>query len=110
MGKLVDTKTISHMKVTIPIPWNKNCDKKVTYYIGQIPVKGLRIPDLQIHSKVQGDDDGYGGSVLEFLMDDGTIEKVKGPYHCDSYSHTSILFDILKEILWLTDICDKERN
>ena len=98
MSQIVDTSTISHIKITIPIPWNKTCRNQVTYYIGQIPVEGLRIPCLQIHEKIGGNDEGYGGAVLSFLMEDGTIEKVKGPFYKSEAENPRILFYILQAL------------
>ena len=95
MGDIIDTSTIKHRKFTIPIPWNKGCGKKVTYYIAALPEKGLRgSGDFQIHEKIEGDGEGYGGATLKFLMEDGTIEDVKGPFY--KYGpHSRILWDIL---------------
>jgi hypothetical protein len=37
--------------------------------------------------------DGYGGSILEFKLEDGTVDKVKGPWHSNSdalYADTGV--------------------
>ena len=98
MSNIIDTSTIKHKKFTIPIPWNKECGKKVTYYIAALPEEGLRgSGNFQIHEKIEGNDDGYCGATLEFLMEDGAIEKVKGPFY--KYGpHVRILWDILLNI------------
>lgn len=96
MSDIIKTSTIPHRKFTIPIPWNKECGKTVTYYVGQVPVKGLRSPDLQIHEKIEGNDEGYCGATLEFLMEDGTTEKVKGPFYQNEDSNSGILFEALQ--------------
>jgi hypothetical protein len=96
MSDIVKTETIKHQKFTIPIPWNKTCGKTVTYYIAPIPTEGLRsTSDFQIHEKISGNDEGYGGSTLKFLMEDGTIEEVKGPFYQHEDSTKRILWDIL---------------
>ena len=55
--------------------------------------------DFQIHEKIEGNDEGYCGAVLDFLMEDGTIEKVKGPFYKYKDDNERILMDIIKAIL-----------
>ena len=96
MSKIIDTGTIPHRKFTIPLPWNKKSPMRVTYYIGGIKEKGIRgYYEFQIHEKISGNDLGYCGSVLDFLMEDGTIEKVKGPFYKSSGENSEILYEIL---------------
>ena len=98
-NKLVDTKTIPHIKFTIPLPWNPKSKKSVTYYIGGIKRDGLRgFHDFQVHEKIEGNDDGYGGATLSFLMEDGSTEEVKGPFHKHAASTSRILHEILLDM------------
>ena len=100
MSDIIKTSTIPHKKFTIPIPWNKKCGKSVTYYVGDITHERLRAGlDFQIHEKIEGNDEGYGGATLEFLMEDGTIERVKGPFYKDKASTPRILMDIIKGLI-----------
>ena len=72
MSNIIDTSTIKHKKFTIPIPWNKECGKKVTYHIAALPEEGLRgSGNFQIHEKIEGNDDGYCGATHEFVKEDG---------------------------------------
>ena len=99
MSEIIDTKTIPHMKFTIPLPWNKKHPKRATYYIGCIKEPALRdYGKFQIHEKISGNDEGYGGATLEFLMFDGTFEKVKGPFWKDPSMNQRIFYDILAAI------------
>ncbi len=101
MSKIVETNTISHKKFTIPIPWDPQSNMTVTYYIAVLQAKGFRgTSDFQIHSKIKGNDEGYGGAVLEFLMEDGTVEKVKGPFYQYKEQNPRILWDILTGVKW----------
>ena len=96
MDGIIETSTIPHEKFTIPLPWNKGSGRKVTYYIAGIKAEFIRGYDkFQIHEKIEGDDEGYGGAVLEFLMKNGEIEKVKGPFHKHKEGHLRILYEIL---------------
>ena len=65
----MDTSKAPHKKVKLG---------KDTYYITRYP-EG----DAHIHISRPWDQDGYGGAIVSFLLEDGTIEKVKGPYCCD---------------------------
>ncbi len=97
---IIKASTIPHKKFTIPIPWNRECGKKATYYIAEIPHERVTSGgDFQIHEKIEGNDEGYGGAVLEFLMQDGTIEKVKGPFYKYKEGHNRILTDIIKHFV-----------
>ena len=96
MSEIIDTKTIPHWKFTIPLPWNPTCPRKVTYYIGGIKHEALRgYGEFQIHEKIEGNDEGYGGAVLKFLMADGSIDEVKGPFYEYRPQNERILFEIL---------------
>jgi len=96
---IIKTSEIPHKKFTIPIPWNKKCGKKATYYIAEIPHELIMSGgDFQIHEKIEGNNEGYGGAVLEFLMEDGTIEKVKGPFYKYKDGHHRILMNIIKHL------------
>jgi len=96
MSEIIETSTIPHRKFTIPIPWNKKCGKSVTYYIAGIPCDGIRgFSEFQIHECIEGDGEGYGGSFLNFLMEDGTTERVKGPFFKHKESNARILYEIL---------------
>ena len=61
-------------------------DKKIWY----IPVQDNAADDLHVQIKGEGSQlgsfQGYGGATLEFLLEDGTIDKVKGPWHSNSIS------------------------
>lgn len=48
------------------------------YYISRYP-EG----DAHIHVSHTRDRDGYGGCTQRFLLEDGTVEAVIGPYCCD---------------------------
>ena len=99
MNEIIETRSISHKKYTIPLPWNKKDGRKVTYYIATIHEKGLIDGGcFQIHEAIEGDGMGYGGSVLEFLMEDGTMEKVKGPFYKYEGEHLRILWNILNTL------------
>jgi len=101
MSEIIPTETIKHKKFTIPIPWNNKSNVDVTYYVAEIKTEHFRgSSDFQIHRKIDGDADGYGGATLQFLMCDGTIEKVKGPYYQYSEQHPRILWDILTGERW----------
>lgn len=50
------------------------CDQG-TFLMCQLP-EG----DWAIH-ELNGDGQGYGGDVIEFLMEDGSVRQEKGPYH-----------------------------
>lgn len=101
MSDMIKTSEIKHTKFTIPIPWNKECGKTVTYYIAQIVLEGLSCSNsFQIHSKIEGNNEGYCGSTLDFLMEDGTIEKVKGPFFEYEEQHTRVFWDILTGKEW----------
>ena len=99
MSNIIDTKTIPHYKFRIPLPWNPTHPKKVTYYVGCIKEGGLRdYGKFQIHENIDGDGDGYGGANLTFLMADGTIEIVKGPFYKAESLTPRILFEILQAL------------
>ena len=99
MSDIIDTRTIPHWRFTIPLPWNPKSKYRVTYYIGGIGCEGIReYSEFQIHKKIDGNDDGYAGSTLDFLMNDGTIEKVKGPFYEYRPQHNRILFEILTAV------------
>ena len=97
---IIEVSTIPHKKFTIPIPWFKECGKTATYYIAEIDPDGI-VPGgtFQIHEKISGNDEGYGGAVLEFLRLDGTVEKVKGPFYKYKEGHPRILMNIIKHFL-----------
>lgn len=55
-------------------------DKKIWY----IPIQENVADDLHVFIKGDGkfgSFEGYGGATLDFLLEDGTIDKVKGPWH-----------------------------
>ncbi len=60
---------------TIDVPHKRVSYGGTTFYIGRFP-EG----DYAIHKT--GDKNGYAGQMVEFLMEDGTYEAVKGPYSC----------------------------
>ena len=98
MSEIIDTRTIPHKKFTIPLPWNKKSSMRVTYYIGGIKADGIRGYGMfQIHEKISGNNEGYCGATLDFLMDDGTIEKVVGPFYKSPDGNPRILYEILIE-------------
>ncbi len=53
-----------------------------TYYIAIMP-EG----DFFWHASYAAYKDGYGGSVIDFLLEDGTIESVKGPFSSSSFAY-----------------------
>lgn len=67
------TEKYRHKKYTVKAFWNEKLT--VHYFVCSIPNIGY-----QIHEHMPWNETGYGNSFLDFLMDDGTIEKVKGPY------------------------------
>lgn len=70
-------------ETTATKPHRKAVVGSVTYYFTQ-----LAEGDYHIHKKYPGDGGGYGGDVIDFLMEDGSIDRVKGPYNClGSYDH-----------------------
>ena len=102
--ELADIKpnTVKHKKFTIPVPWNHKWKHTVTYYIAEIRTPGFQgFGDFLIHEKIQGNDEGYGGSVVKFLMEDGTIEEVKGPFYKYKSTHIRILWYILTKEPWI---------
>ena len=99
--RIINTHTIPHKKYTIPIPWNKDSNLTVTYYIAEIRHEGFRGGNnFQIHEKISGNDLGYGGATLHFLMENGTIEDVKGPFFKYPEGHCRILYDIITKEQW----------
>ena len=55
-------------------------NKKIWY----IPIQDNVADDLHVFIKGTGKLDyfeGYGGAIIDFLLEDGTIDKVKGPWH-----------------------------
>lgn len=42
--------------------------------------------DFAFHRQHLRDQNGYGGSVIDFLMEDGEIESLRGPYHVHELS------------------------
>jgi len=60
------------------VPHKKVSLDGCVYYISRYP-EG----DAHIHKSYPRDKDGYGGRIIKFLLEDGTLEKVKGPYCCD---------------------------
>ena len=60
---------------TLMVPHKKIVHAGVMYYIGQLP-EG----DYAIHKTEDGR--GYGGAEVAFMMEDCTIDVVKGPYSC----------------------------
>lgn len=56
--------------------------KRDTWYIplNDWPTEGIQIDTHNPKS------DGYGGATLSFTLEDGTIDKVKGPWHSNSDS------------------------
>lgn len=59
------------------VPHRKFSHGGDTYYVARLP-EG----DYSIHRRYANNDQGYGGSVVNFLMEDGTFEAVKGPFSC----------------------------
>jgi hypothetical protein len=82
-------------ETTLAIPHREvKCDRG-TFLIGQLP-EG----DWSVH-KLNGDGHGYGGDVISFLMEDGSIREFKGPYHTESeYESISkaVGFDVSKPV------------
>lgn len=64
-----------------------------TYYIARYP-EG----DAHIHQVKPYDRNGYGGRTIKFLLDDGTIEEVKGPYCCDGHFDFGIAEKLAKHL------------
>lgn len=76
------------------VPHEKCKIERVTYYFAKMP-----IGDYAIHKYCNGDNPGYDGEYVEFLMVDGTVETVRGPYHCDgcyNYCDRDKLSEFLK--------------
>ena len=62
---------------SLDLPHRKIKQGERTYYVATFP-EG----DAAIHYHTLRDQHGYGESLGGFLMEDGTIEVVKGPYTC----------------------------
>lgn len=62
---------------TMDVPHKRVVSGGTVYFIGRFP-EG----DYAIHKSHPRDKNGYGGSEISFLLEDGTIETVKGPYSC----------------------------
>lgn len=67
-----------HFKVTIPLPYNPESGWHMIYYIAVLPDKTTLIHNRIAEHKYS---DGYAGATLDFLMQDGSIEKVQGPFY-----------------------------
>lgn len=69
-----------------PMTWRKlDCSARVgqprTYYV---PVDSPE-PGADVHVDLHDPrSQGYGGQTLEFPLEDGTVDKVKGPWHTNS--------------------------
>lgn len=82
---------VPHKKVSIP---NKRGAFNV-YYISRYP-EG----DAHIHVSYPHDKEGYAGSTINFLMEDGSIESVEGPFCLDGmFDHgaSKMLAELLKD-------------
>ena len=75
---MMRTSEVHHKKVVVPDKYWKGKDD--VYYIARYP-EG----DAHIHISYPVDKGGYAGSEVRFLLEDGTIETVKGPYCCDDF-------------------------
>jgi hypothetical protein len=82
------TSNQKHTKFTIPCPWNPKIGN-VHYYIADLP-NGEKL----IHCHMPWNETGYSGSVLDFLMIDGSTEKVKGPFYEYVPHHEYVLKNI----------------
>lgn len=87
------TDNYKHSKITIPLPWNKKSRWTVTYYIAKM-ADDKHLIHYRINNNMESD--GYGGAILDFLMDDGSIEKVQGPFYEYPESHTRV-FEYIRE-------------
>lgn len=76
------TRNTPHKKVTIG---------SYTHYFAQLPAG-----DWMRHVHDSGNERGYCGDMVEFLLEDGTTETVKGPFQCcGSLSHDSYYLESL---------------
>lgn len=63
---------------TTTLPHRKFHADGHTYYVAAYP-EG----DLALHEAHSRDKTGYGGSIVTFLMEDGSYEDVRGPFSCN---------------------------
>lgn len=68
---------LSDEHTTMTLPHRKFCVGGDTYYVATFP-EG----DLAIHRSFTTNKEGYGGSLVRFLMEDGAHEDVLGPFEC----------------------------
>lgn len=57
--------------------------KKVKYRGNTYYISRYKEGDAHIHESRPYDKQGYGGDIIKFLLEDGTIDEVRGPYCCD---------------------------
>ncbi len=67
---------IGEKLTTMDVPHKRFDHSGKRYYVATYP-EG----DLVIHEWSPTDNQGYGGSQITFLMEDGSFETVRGPYH-----------------------------
>lgn len=68
---------------TMDLPHRRIEMQGKVYYVATFP-EG----DLSVHEWSSRYQEGYGGSLVTFLLDDGTLETVKGPFDCnDIFDH-----------------------
>lgn len=68
---------LSDEHTTMTLPHRKFSSRGYTYYVATYP-EG----DLAIHESHPTDKQGYGHSMVTFLMEAGNLEDVLGPYEC----------------------------
>lgn len=81
---------------TLMVPHKKLYHGMSFYYIGRLPAG-----DYAIHKTEDGR--GYGGSDVGILLDDCTIDVVKGPYSCAGCFD----FGTMAEVVGIPDIGNK---
>jgi hypothetical protein len=89
----VITSEVPHKKISIPNKYWKG--KNDIYYVSKYP-EG----DAHIHVSYPVDKNGYAGSEMDFLLEDGTIETVRGPYCLDGafdFGESKMLAELLND-------------
>lgn len=86
------TDKVKHKKITIPLPWDKKSKWTITYYIAEIR-KGEHLIHYRINNDMKSG--GYCGETLKFLLENGDIEEVQGPFY-EYPEHHERIFDYLR--------------
>lgn len=85
---------------TTDTPHKKITMGRYTHYFAKLPAG-----DWMRHVHDSRDEHGYCGDTVEFLMEDGTTELVKGPYRCQgSLSHDSYDLESLIELTGMEEL------